>query len=235
MSRLAVVAALEREVAPLIRDWKVRTVESDGRKYRFFENGDVTLVCGGIGREAARRATEAILQDTNPSLVISVGFVGALDPKWRVADVIEPRTIIDAQDGSRTDTGAGEGTLISFAAVASREQKARLRDAYAGAAAVDMEAAAVARGAQLRGVPFAAFKAVSDVAAFDMPEMEKFIAADGRFRTMMFALHVAVRPWLWSSTIALSRNSAKASKALCAAFAQYLSRLETQTPVKEFL
>jgi adenosylhomocysteine nucleosidase len=221
MSRIGVVAALEREVAPLIRNWKTRTREHSGRSYKFFENGDVVVVCGGIGLESARRATQAIIQVFQPSHVVSVGFVGALDPKLRVGEVLQPRTVIDAKDGSRTDTGSGEGTLVSFGLVAGREQKEKLHKAY-GAAAVDMEAAAVAQAAQLGGVEFGALKVVSDEADFDMPAMEVFVGADGRLHTVKFALHVAVRPRLWAATIALARNSARSSRALCGALDRYL-------------
>ncbi|HEX9110370.1 MAG TPA: phosphorylase [Terriglobales bacterium] len=223
MSRIAIIAAMEREVKPLIRGWKFRTLEHGGHRYRLFENGDAVLICGGIGAEAARRATEAVIQEARPVRVVSVGFAGALDSTLKVADVFEPRTVINAADGVRAATGSGQGTLVSYAAVAGKEQKQRLGRAY-GAAAVDMEAAAVAQAAQARGVDFAALKAISDAAGFSMPATERFLASDGQFRTVKFALHVAVRPWLWGSTIALARNSARASRALCAAIEAYLKR-----------
>jgi adenosylhomocysteine nucleosidase len=221
--RFAFIAAMEREVAPLIRGWKVRTLDHGGRGYRLFENGDAVLICGGIGTEAARRATEAVIQEVRPERVVSVGYAGALDPALKVADIVEPRTVINASDGSRTETGSGQGTLVSSTAVAGKEQKGKLGRAY-GAVAVDMEAAAVAQGAQVRGVEFAALKAISDAVDFSMPATERFIASNGQFHSVKFALHVAVRPWLWGRTIALARNSAGASGALCAAISQYLER-----------
>jgi adenosylhomocysteine nucleosidase len=223
MPSIAIVAALEREVAPLIRNWQVRTVEHDRRRYQLFENGEAALICGGIGAEAARRATEAIIQEIGPVLILSVGFVGALDPALRVGEVFEPRTVINAADGVRTDTGCGYGTLVSFSAVVGRAQKEKLREAYC-AAAVDMEAAAVAQGAELRGIRFGAMKVVSDETGFAMPPLKDFIAADGSFRTAYFALHIATRPWLWGAAITLARNSARASRALCVALAHNLSR-----------
>lgn len=221
MPRIAIVAALEREVAPLIRRWKVRTIEHDGRQYQLFENGAAALICGGMGAEAARRATEAIARAVQPEQIWSVGFAGALDRRLKVGEVFEPRLVIDAADGVRTDTGCGHGTLVSFKAVAEREQKVKLRDAYC-ATAVDMEAAAVAQGAELRGIHFAAVKAVSDELGFSMPPVQDFTSADGTFRTGRFAMYVALRPWLWRKTIALGQNSAKASRALCAAVEQRL-------------
>ena len=131
--------------------------------------------------------------------------------------------VVNSADGSRVDTGSGQGTLVSYSGVADREQKQRLGQAYA-ADAVDMEAAAVAQATQAHGIQFGALKAISDVADFAMPPTERFLSSDGEFRTASFVLHVAVRPWLWGSTIALARNSAKASQALCAAVEGYLGR-----------
>jgi nucleoside phosphorylase len=223
MPKIAIVAAMEREVAPLIRTWQVRSVEHGGRSYRLFEDKEASLICAGVGPEAARRATEAIIQEVRASHILSVGFVGALDPALKVGEVFEPRTVINAGDGVRTDTGSGQGTLVSFSVLAGREQKEKLRDAYS-AAVVDMEAGAVAQGAELRGLRFGALKVVSDEADFVMPPVGDFIEADGSFRAAHFVLHVALRPWLWGATVALARNSARSSKALCAALDQYLSR-----------
>ncbi len=231
--KIAIVAAMEREVRPLIRGWKVRTIEHGGRRYHLFENGkaengqaengETALVCGGIGAEAARRATEAIIREVNPERVISVGFAGALDESLDVGDVLQPRTVINAADGARTDVGSGEGILVSSSTVVGKEQKIRLAKAY-GAGAVDMEAAAVAQGAEARGIGFGAVKAISDTSGFSMPEIDSFVAHDGSFHSVGFACHVALRPWLWRTTIALARNSARASRALCSALENYLGR-----------
>jgi adenosylhomocysteine nucleosidase len=227
MSRIAIIAAMEREVRPLIRSWKVsanvRSMEHGGRRYLLFEKGEAALVCGGIGAEAARRATEAVIREVNPARVISVGFAGALDGSLQVGHVLEPRTVINAADGVRTEVGSGKGILVSSATVADNEQKIRLGKAY-GASAVDMEAAAVAQGAQARGIEFGALKAISDAADFSLPAMHRFVGDDGSFHSVTFGLHVALRPWLWGTTIALARNSSKASRALCGALANYLDR-----------
>lgn len=221
MPKIAIIAAMEREVRPLVRVWKVREIERDGRRYRLFENGDAALICGGIGAEAARRAAEAVIGEVNPVRVWSVGFAGALDGSLAVGQVFEPRTVINARDGSRMDTGCGQGSLVTAGAVADRDQKTRLAKAY-GAVAVDMEAAAVAQAGEARGVQFGAVKAISDAVDFSLPAMDRFIAGDGTFRAAAFAAHIAVRPWLWGRTAALARNAAKASQALCAAIACHL-------------
>jgi hypothetical protein len=44
--------------------------------------------------------------------------------------------------------------------------------------------------------------------------MDRFIAADGTFRTASFALYAAGRPFLWPKVLRLAQNSAKAARAL---------------------
>ncbi len=213
------MAALEREISPLVRNWKASEREYSGRSFRFFEFEQRVAVCGGIGPQAARRATEAVIALYSPSLVLSVGFAGALDSGLRVGEVFEPRLVIDASDGSRTDAGAGPGVLVSFGSIAAPEQKARLASSYQ-AQAVDMEAAAVAKGAEAHGLRFAAVKVISDDANFAMPGMESFIRLDGSFASARFAFHTALRPWTWGTVFRLARNSAKAAQQL----GEYLER-----------
>jgi adenosylhomocysteine nucleosidase len=225
--KIAIIAAMEREVAPLIRNWKMRKIEYSGRSYRLFEsafkNGDTVLICGGIGAEAARRATEAVIREANPQRIVSTGFAGALNGALQAGDIVEPAMVINGADGVRTEVGSGKGILVTSATVADKEQKARFSKAY-GADAVDMEAGAVAQGAQARGVEFAALKAISDAADFSLPALDSFVTNDGSFRSARFAGYVALRPWLWSNTIALARNSSKASHALSRALGDYLDR-----------
>jgi adenosylhomocysteine nucleosidase len=219
-TRVAIVAALDREVQPLAKRWRINNREYGGRNFKFFENGLAVLVCGGIGAEAARRACEAVIKLYQPRLVISAGFAGALDPRLEVGRILTPHLVIDANDSSRTEVGSGNGVVVSFNAVADVHQKLKLGSAY-GADAVDMEAAAVARGADAHGTPFVAVKAISDEVGFEMPSLDKFIARDGQFQAARFAMFAAVRPWLWPGVIRLRANTKKASRALCRALEEY--------------
>jgi adenosylhomocysteine nucleosidase len=214
-TRIAIVAALEREVRPMVKTWRVHERDHGGRRFRFFENGDLVIVCGGIGAEAARRAAEAAIELYAPAVIYSAGFAGALDPGVNVGDVVRPQRVINATDGSTVTLNTGERVLVTFGAVASPEQKVKLRESY-GAQLVDMEAAAVGRAAELRGVAFDVVKAISDDCDFEFPSTEKFVNSDGEFLEMRFALYAAVRPWLWVRVIKLARNSSRASQALCA-------------------
>jgi adenosylhomocysteine nucleosidase len=213
MPKIAMVAALEREVSGLIKNCTRAPREHDGRNFMFFEQEEMVIVCGGIGLEAARRTAEAVIALYHPALVLSVGFAGALHPGLQVGDVFSPAVVLDARDGSRFEIDGGKGLLVTFMAVAGSKQKAHLAEAY-NAQAVDMEAAAVATAARVHGVQFAATKVVSDWLDFDMPATASFIGPQGQFRTASFALFVALRPWLWRRVAILARNSNKAARIL---------------------
>jgi nucleoside phosphorylase len=215
MSKVAMVAALEREIAPLIKNWTRIQREHEGHKFSFFEQDDIVAVCGGIGMQPARRAADAVIALYHPAELHSVGFAGALNKSMHVGDILSPAVVINARDGSRHQLPGGTGTILTFMAVAGAAQKRKLAQAYA-AAAVDMEAAAVAAAADVRGIVFGATKVISDELDFDMPSIGNFVSAEGRFKTPSFVLYVVLRPWLWKSVTVLARNSKKASRALCA-------------------
>lgn len=215
MSRVAIVAALEHEVRPLVRNWRTSEKEHSGRRFRFFENGEFVLVCAGIGAGAARRAAEAIIALYGPRTIYSVGFAGALDGSLKVGDTIRPERVVNAKDGSSVAIDGGHGVLVSFESIASPEQKRKLRESFS-AQAVDMEAAAVAQAAEARGVAFAAAKAISDELDFAFPSMERFVDSDGQFSEARFGFYAAMRPWMWRRVFRLARNSKRASDSLCA-------------------
>lgn len=215
-TEVAIVAAMHREIAPLVSGWEIIL----GPHYRFYEHGNVIAFCGGIGPEAARVAAETVLTFRQPSLIISAGFAGALRETLPVGTVIVPTKVLGAtSEQTFRIEGGGEGTLVSVDSIVDSAVKRDLAAKYT-ADAVDMEAAAVAGVAQARGVRFVAVKAVSDSARFELPPMSHFIDADGEFQTMRFVAHAAFRPVLWPALSTLKRNADKAANALCACLAR---------------
>ena len=228
MPKVAIVAALEREVAAFISRCRRVEREYEGRRFAFFEREESVVVCGGIGVEAARRAAEAVIALYRPARVESVGFAGALDGSLHVGDLFTPSAVIDARDGSRVFIAGMDSrrSLVTFVSVAGAHKKRYLAEAFK-AQAVDMEAAAVAAAAVAHGIGFAATKVISDELDFEMPGMDRFINPRGQFRTAAFAAFVALRPWLWIRVIRLARNSRQAARAL----GMHLERLGRAQPV----
>jgi adenosylhomocysteine nucleosidase len=219
MSKIAIIAAMEREIAPLVRGWQRSALPSGERKFVLFERGGVLAVVSGIGCRNAELAARAVVAQYQPALLISVGLAGALIRSLKVASVFMPNVVIDAGDGAEyrcTSDGnhVSGGVLVSSGEIAGIEGKSELVNRFHGLV-VDMEAAGVAKVAQQEQIAFRCVKAISDEADFVMPPMGQFLNAAGEFRSGKFALWAALRPWQWAKVAALARNSKRATESLC--------------------
>jgi adenosylhomocysteine nucleosidase len=206
----AIIAALPREVSALVKGWERRSIAGGVVVY---SNGDAVVACAGMGAARAALAVHAAMDAMPVTDLLSVGLAGACDPKMRVGEIVRAGVVVDARTGERFDNSQFRQVLVSTDAIASVKEKARLHASYY-ADAVDMEAAAVARLAQAHGLGFHAIKAISDGAEFEIEGLARFSTEEGYFREAAFALHVALRPALWSKAIALGRNSSRAVDAL---------------------
>ena len=225
-TEVVIVAAMEREIAPLVRGWNMIL----GPRYRLYERGNVIAFAGGIGPRAARLAAETVLTFRQPTIIISAGFAGALHESLPVGAVIVPTKVLGLPEQQTFSIENGEGTLVSVAEIVNPSVKQELKNKYA-ADAVDMEAASVAAVAQARGVSFLAVKAISDEAGLELPPMNRFIDSRGEFQTLRFALYAAVRPALWSTLGRLKRNADKAANRLC----EFLARIESAASFNQLL
>lgn len=212
-NRTVIIAALDRELHPLVQGWKAVAFSCAGRTYHAYENNEKVAFAGGIGRQAAANAARAAVEKYQPAMLVSVGFAGALIRSLKVGNVIAPNVIVDAATGNEYRCDIGGGVLVSAAAISDAASKHELVQRF-HALAVDMEAAAVAEIARSAQIGFRCVKAISDEAEFAMPPLNEFVDADGNFHTGRFVLWTAIRPWRWPQVIALGRNSSKAGQAL---------------------
>lgn len=207
--KFGVVAALERELRPLLqRSKRIRSTAD----FAFFEFPNAVVVCGGIGKSAAARAARALVETYHPATLVSAGFAGAVQPKLKVADLLLAGQVLDAESGTKFFAAAGEGVLATTTEIADKNHKALL--AASGIAAVDMEAAAVAQVAHEHSLQFLALKSISDDASFAMPPIDRFVSAAGKFRLPSFLAYVAVRPAMWPKLRQLASNSSRAAHVL---------------------
>src|SRR5215510_552165 len=214
MSSIAIVAALERELAPLVRDWRSVLFTHNGRDFRAYEHESLVAVAGGIGRRAAEIAARAIVAQYKPQMLISAGLAGALLHSLRVGSIVTPNVIVDAATGTEYRCEVGGGVLVTANEIANPASKPTLVGKF-HALAVDMEAATVAQVAQLAGIGFRCVKAISDEADFAMPPLGQFVNGSGDFQNGKFLAWAAIRPLQWPKVISLARNSSRASLALC--------------------
>lgn len=182
MTRVAIIAAMPGELKPLVRGWPHSTRNGIHYWARLDAEEEWIAACAGAGQGAATRAFAGIEEGGPIDLVISLGWVGALRADIAPGSAHNAAGVIDAQTGERfsCDAGAGELLLVTSPKVADKAEKLRLAETY-GAALVDMEAAAVARLAAMREIPFYCFKGVSDGFAEQLLDFNRFLTPEGQF------------------------------------------------------
>jgi adenosylhomocysteine nucleosidase len=107
--------------------------------------------------------------------------------------------------------------------VAGASEKRRLASTY-GASLVDMEAAALARLAAMRGIPFYCIKGVSDGFSEELPDFNRFISPDGQFKTAAFILYALLRPGYWPALVRMGENSRRASQSIAESLLNFLDQ-----------
>lgn len=222
--RIAILAALPREVAPLVRTWPVKNI-ARRQGTGLWESDRAVVVCAGMGRERVTCALELAESRGPIHSVISVGYAGALRNGMPVGKVYWPDTVIDNETGERFTCNDGEGTLVTTDHAVGRDEKPKLAARW-NADLVDMEAATVARLATLRSLPFRVLRAISDQADDNLPDFGRFTNERGGFRGGSFAMYVALHPWLIPTTLRLGKQSARASQAIAQALLQILRQAE---------
>src|SRR5258708_13680754 len=101
--RLAIIAALDREIQPLVRGWQ--------RTDAGYRQDDTLVVAGGIGYEAARRAAQAVGKEFRPQILGSAGFPGSLIGTLKVGNVLLPNVILDGRHGMAYLSNSGHDLL----------------------------------------------------------------------------------------------------------------------------
>ena len=223
--RIAILAALPSELKLLVAGWRRERLAGHVTLWTHTDaDGDELIAaCAGIGGNAVRRAFAAAEAKGALDLVLSVGLAGATGADQSLGEVSSLSEVIDVQTGERfvLTEGARRLRLATVAQTAGAAEKARLSATY-GAVLVDMEAATVARLAAMRQLPMGCIKAVSDVEDAVLPEIDRFVDAEGQLQVLRFLGYLAVRPRYWGAVRGLARGSRVASGALAAALRAFL-------------
>jgi len=212
MARVAIIAAMFREVHPLVREMQPLKYLPD-KRVQLYQNETAVVAYAGMGRERAIIASRAALATGEISALVSAGWAGGLNAGALSGQVVQPATVIDAFSGKCYGTSGGSGVLVTVQLVAGLEEKRRLGELYHGDY-VDMEASAVAECAGEAHLPFHCFKAISDAHDARLPDMNRF-NRNGQFSVWRFIAHIGVRPQLWGVVAEMSRASLDSRDALC--------------------
>lgn len=220
--RVAIISAMPSELQPVVRMLRLqRAGEQAGTPVYAGTSGEVEVVATstGVGPELALTATRRLLRSTRPVRVIVCGIAGGLPPVSVVGDLIVPEAVIDKATGERfVATAAGDVALHGVIRTGDALDY-RLDDhdvaalCRAGIIALDMETAAIARVCREHGVPWSAFRAISDLAGTASlgPDVMALVNPDGRPRVLRSLGYLLTHPRRIPELMRVGRDARTAS------------------------
>jgi nucleoside phosphorylase len=246
MIRIVVVTAVRAETRAALRALSgPRRVRPAARPCweGWAGSNHVTVVEGGVGHEAARRAVSVPAAPCD--LLVSLGFAGALAPGLAPGALVLSGTIIweEESDVHRYDVpheivqmveaalppdlrrALVQGALLSSALVvatpAEKEQAAR----HFGAVAVEMEAAALAAIATGRGIGFLPLRAILDPADLSLAGLPENLDRSWAARVSLVGM-----PATWPLLVRLRHHLGAAGATLTRAATAVLPALGAENP-----
>jgi adenosylhomocysteine nucleosidase len=221
MTRTAIIAAIPAELKFLVRGWQHS--RANGVDLWYFNNGEWIAACAGAGVAAVTRAFAEIEKLGPITTAISTGWAGALREELEPGEAYDVSTVIDTRTGERFIAAGppNDCWLVTSPRVADATDKKRLASTYE-AALVDMEAAAVARLARMRGIPFYCIKGISDGYIDQLPDFNRFISPNGQFKLVRFMVFALLRPWYWHALMRMGENSRKAARNIAQSVLDFL-------------
>jgi len=141
----------------------------------------VALIRSGAGRQAAARATEALIEGHRPGLVLSAGFAGGLNSDLKRHDILMVDHVVDpAGEQFSIDlkvdptslsqvSGVHVGRLLTVDNVIRLPDEKRSLGRRYNALAVDMETFAVAEVCRRRQVRLLAVRVINDTVDEELP------------------------------------------------------------------
>jgi nucleoside phosphorylase len=175
MTRVAILAPMRSELAPVVRVMQLETGQIGDTTVKVGRVGDTEVVATltGIGMEPARQVTEQLLDATAVDHVMVVGIAGGVGPSVRIGDLVFPRVVVHGhtEEEYRPDH---LGEPVTMGTIVSSDDFMVDPDVVAalverGVVALDMETGAVAAVCAQRGVPWSVVRAISDMAT-DHPD-----------------------------------------------------------------
>jgi adenosylhomocysteine nucleosidase len=243
--RILVTFALENEFAPWrsMRDFKSAKLGDADVYLAEFSTAQLTVALTGVGARRAAIAASEIMRGEYGSFdcCISSGLAGGLRNSYRIGEVLAAGRVFSEApraDGS-SQSVESSGALVSFAAdcgatvadqfysadhiVSSAGEKRLLGEA---SDAVELESFEILREAQAGGIPAVAIRAISDLAAEDLPiDMSQVFSDRGQVSIPRVMGQVALKPKSLPGLIRLGKNSAVAAQSLARFLDSYVVAL----------
>jgi adenosylhomocysteine nucleosidase len=182
----------------------------------------VTVQITGIGAKAARRSLSPALSRVRPSLVLTSGFAGGLNPCLRSGDIVYEATAAQALVPCLEGLGTATKFLSVERVVSTVAEKQRLHRST-GADAIEMESAAIRSLCLEAGIACATVRIISDAADEALPlDFDSCLGPEGRLIPSRILLQCARRPAAIPALLRLQSVTRQAARRLAFALVQVL-------------
>jgi len=216
-----VLAPMRSELRPVVRALSARPVSVGGVDVHLGGPAGRPVVAAliGVGPAAARRATERLLGAMVVTHVLVSGICGGIGPGLEVGDAVVPETVVDLAGGASFRSSPCPGSTAS-GTIGTVDELILDDDRLAGLVeqgivALDMETAAVAEVSQAAGLPWSAFRVVSDRPRDGLLDdgVMSMLRADGSTDPWAAARYLAGHPTRLPALVRLGRDATSAASA----------------------
>ena len=248
---IAIIFAMRQELSPVASQMHISrkfNIE-DALLYEAEMNGrPVVLVQGGIGRKSTIKATNHLLQSFDISLLISSGVAGGIKQGLHVGDLVIAENVgyskqsdfegsglqleadysckkdlveLARQLGADSDLRTHSGGLLTVDKVIGHAKTKKKIGELSPFLAVEMESAAVAEIAHVKGIEFAAIRSISDDIEDDLQiDYGDIITDDGKVKVSGLALKLMKSP----QKLAILKRINKQTKTAARNLSVFMSR-----------
>lgn len=244
--KIGIITAMPEETTALLKQFGAAEKGSCGNltAYACSCNGHDIMLCeAGMGFDNAARAAEAMINATQPELLMSIGFCGGISMDLIVGDVVIA-TAVAIVSGDEVEalpveipavcsnfiahqTAEGKrifgGLFASTPKIMAKQRLAELLSNGHRTQVVEMESAAIAIVAVENKIPFAALRAVSDPFDEELEfSLDEFCDERMRIRIHRVLLTILRKPRIMPQLIRLARNSSIAGANMARAAEAFL-------------
>ena len=232
--RAALFAAFPQEITEIIRNLK--GVQRP-KRHPFslflgeYSSNEIIVVLAGMGSGNTEAALECILKEYKPDLVLSSGFGGALYDGAVIGEIVWGSKVILIRDGiaetielSRirdifcrlpANFTVHEGNILTLERWMKKSEIKKILLQEFSFPVCDMETFFLAKLSMKRGVPFIAFRSITDRADEEIPpEFLHVTDESGRYRLSRALRMIFSKPKLIPNIIRTGKNSVIASNTL---------------------
>jgi adenosylhomocysteine nucleosidase len=178
----------------------------------------------GIGAENATRAVQCAILSSRPSLILSCGFAGGLNPALPREELVCGAGTPEPWRAELQSLGVRPSRFLTVTRIVSTAiEKGRLWS-ETGADVMEMESAAIEQVAREHRLPFLSIRIVSDAWNEDLPlDFQEVLDTRMRISVARLAIRLLRQPSLVLPLIRLGRSSAQCSRILGRTLAHFVA------------